>query len=57
MLLDQRILTKQQIEELDRQIAQEIDRAVAEAEARPLPRGEEAIEGVYCEPDCWWKKN
>ena len=56
LLLDHRILTQPQIEDLDRQIGQEIDRAVAEAEARPLPRGEEALKGVYCEPDCWWKK-
>jgi TPP-dependent pyruvate/acetoin dehydrogenase alpha subunit len=56
LLLARRILTKQQIADLDKQVSQEIDRAVAEAEARPLPRGEEAVEGVYCEPDCWWKK-
>ena len=56
LLLAKRIVTKQQIVDLDKQIGQEIDRAVAEAEARPLPRGEEAIEGVYCEPNCWWKK-
>lgn len=56
VLLAKRILTKQQIADLDKQIAQEVDRAVAEAEARSMPHGEEAIEGVYCEPDCWWKK-
>ena len=57
LLLAKRIVTKQQIVDLDKQIGQEIDRAVTEAEARPFPRGEEAIEGVYCEPSCWWKKN
>jgi TPP-dependent pyruvate/acetoin dehydrogenase alpha subunit len=57
LLLAKRILTKQQIVDLDKQITREIDQAVAEAEARPFPRGEEAIEGVYCEPDCWWKRN
>jgi TPP-dependent pyruvate/acetoin dehydrogenase alpha subunit len=56
LLLTKRILTRQLIADLDKQIGQEVDRAVAEAEARPMPRGEEAIEGVYCEPDCWWKK-
>jgi TPP-dependent pyruvate/acetoin dehydrogenase alpha subunit len=56
LLLAKRIVTKQRIVDLDKQIGQEIDRAVTEAEARPFPRGEEAIEGVYCEPDCWWKK-
>jgi len=57
LLLSRKIMTKQQIEELGKQVSHEIDRAIAEAEARPLPRGEEAIEGVYCEPDCWWHKN
>jgi TPP-dependent pyruvate/acetoin dehydrogenase alpha subunit len=55
-LLTKKILTTQQIEEIDRRVRAEIDAAVAEAEARPLPRGEEAVEGVYCEPDCWWRK-
>jgi TPP-dependent pyruvate/acetoin dehydrogenase alpha subunit len=51
-----KVMTKQQIEELGKQVSQEIDLAIADAEARPLPRGEEALEGVYCEPDCWWRK-
>jgi TPP-dependent pyruvate/acetoin dehydrogenase alpha subunit len=55
-LLAKRIVTKRQIDDLDKQIGQEIDRAVADAEARPMPRGEEAVKGVYCEADCWWKK-
>ena len=55
-LLAKKILTQQQIEEIDRRVREEIDVAVADAEARPLPRGAEAAEGVYCEPDCWWRK-
>jgi len=55
-LLAKKTLTRQQIEEIDQRVREEIDVAVADAEARPLPRGEEAVEGVYCEPDCWWHK-
>jgi len=57
LLLSRKIMTAKQIEELGEQVSQEIDRAIVDAEARPLPRGEEAVEGVYCEPDCWWKRN
>ena len=55
-LLTQEILTRQQIDDLDRRIQKEIDAAVADAEARALPQGETALEGVDCESDCWWKK-
>jgi len=55
ILLTKKILTKQQIEEIGRRVREEVDVAIADAEARPLPRGEEALEGVYCEPECWWK--
>ncbi len=55
-LVARKIMTKQQIEELHKRVHQEIDVAVAQAEARPLPRGEEAVEGVYCGPDCWWER-
>jgi TPP-dependent pyruvate/acetoin dehydrogenase alpha subunit len=55
-LLSEKILTKQQIDDLNRSIHIEIDAAIADAEARALPKGETALEGVYCEPDCWWKK-
>lgn len=54
--LAQKTVTRQQIEEIDRRIREEIDAAIADAEARPLPRGEEAVEGVYCGPECWWLK-
>ena len=56
LLLSRKVMTKQQIEELGTQVSGEIDRAIAEAEARPLPRGEDAVQGVYCGPDCWWEK-
>ncbi len=55
-LLSEKVLTRKQIDELDRRIQKEIDAAIAEAEARALPRGEAALEGVYCEPECWWEK-
>ncbi len=56
LILFRKIMTKQQIGEIDRRVREEIDIAIADAEARPLPRGEDALEGVYCEPDCWWRK-
>jgi TPP-dependent pyruvate/acetoin dehydrogenase alpha subunit len=56
LLLAREILTRQQIGEVDRRVRDEIDAAIANAEARSLPRGEEAVEGVYCQPNCWWLK-
>jgi len=55
LLLAKKIMTKQQVEELDKQVGAEVAAAVTDAEARPMPHGEEAIEGVYCGPDCWWQ--
>jgi TPP-dependent pyruvate/acetoin dehydrogenase alpha subunit len=56
VLLSRKVMTRQQLDEMNKQVTGEVDAAVAAAEARPLPRGEEAREGVYCGPDCWWKK-
>jgi TPP-dependent pyruvate/acetoin dehydrogenase alpha subunit len=56
-LLSRRIMTREQIDTLDRRIQKEIDAAIADAEARTPPRGQTALEGVYCESDCWWKKS
>lgn len=55
-LLSRKVVTPQQVEELNQQVTREIDSALADAEARPAPRGEDAVEGVYCEPGCWWKR-
>lgn len=55
LLLAKKIMTKQQVEELDKQVGAEVAAAVTDAEARPMPHGEEALEGVYCGPDCWWQ--
>lgn len=56
-LLVREIVTREEIESLNRQVTREVDAAVADAEARPAPRAEEALEGVYCGPDCWWKRS
>jgi len=56
-LLSRRIMTRQRIDDLDRRIQKEIDAAIADAEARAMPMGETALAGVYCGPDCWWKKS
>jgi TPP-dependent pyruvate/acetoin dehydrogenase alpha subunit len=55
-LLTKNLLTRKQVGDLDRRIQEETDAAVAEAEVRPLPAAETALEGVYCEPDCWWTR-
>jgi glycosyltransferase involved in cell wall biosynthesis len=54
-LLSRKIMTRQRIAHLDRRIQNEVDAAIADAEARALPKGETALEGVYCRPDCWWE--
>jgi TPP-dependent pyruvate/acetoin dehydrogenase alpha subunit len=56
-LLTKKVLTKQQIEAIDRRVREEIDIAIADAEARPLPQGEDVVEGVYCGAECWWRRN
>ena len=55
-LLARKILTRERLEQVDQDIRKEIDRAIAQAEARALPEGSTALEGVYCSPDCWWRK-
>jgi len=57
VLLARKVMSRQQIADLGKQIGREIDQAIADAEARPLPRGEDALEGVYCGPDCWWERS
>lgn len=54
LMLARKIVTREKIAELDRSVHKEIDAAAAEAEAMPMPEGREAVEGVYCSPDCWW---
>jgi TPP-dependent pyruvate/acetoin dehydrogenase alpha subunit len=56
LLVSRKILTVQRIRELEQTVSREVDAAIANAEARPLPQGPEAVEGVYCGPDCWWQK-
>lgn len=56
ILLREEILTKPQLEEMDRRIQKEIDDAVALAEASPFAAGATAVEGVYCGAECWWEK-
>jgi len=55
-LLSRRIMTRHKIDYLDHLVQKEIDAAIADAEARPLPMGGTALEGVYCGPDCWWER-
>jgi TPP-dependent pyruvate/acetoin dehydrogenase alpha subunit len=55
-MLAKKVLTERQVEEIDQRVHEELNLAIAEAEARPAPRGGDAVEGVYCEPNCWWQK-
>src|SRR5436309_3382427 len=56
LMLARRLVTREGIHEMERAIQKEIYDAVAFAESSPMPEGETAVEGVYCEPDCWWKR-
>lgn len=55
-LLAKRIIPRQRLAEMDREINSEIDDAVAFAEASAMPEGASAVEGVYCGPECWWER-
>jgi TPP-dependent pyruvate/acetoin dehydrogenase alpha subunit len=57
LLLEKKVLSKKQLEQLGRGVQKEVDEAVASAEASPMPEGSTALEGVYCGPDCWWKRS
>jgi TPP-dependent pyruvate/acetoin dehydrogenase alpha subunit len=56
IMLAKRLLSQQQIEQLNAKVTQEVDDAVAYAESSPFPEAASAAEGVYCGPDCWWEK-
>lgn len=53
-LESRRMLTRQGVNELENKIQKEIDEAVAFADSSPMPDGASALEGVYCDTDCWW---
>lgn len=55
VLLARKILIRKQIDDLDEDVRKQVDDATAYAEASPFPEGAEALEGVYCDADCWWK--
>jgi TPP-dependent pyruvate/acetoin dehydrogenase alpha subunit len=48
-LIESRFFTPEDVEEIRRDVVREVDEAVAFAESSPLPRPEEALEGVYAE--------
>jgi TPP-dependent pyruvate/acetoin dehydrogenase alpha subunit len=55
LLLGDEVITAARLRSMEDQITQEIDEAVAFADASPMPEGTEAIEGVYCEEQCYWR--
>lgn len=57
VLLEKRVVTKKRLEEMDRTVVADVDRAVSEADAVPMPEGSTAVEGVYCEENCWWERS
>jgi TPP-dependent pyruvate/acetoin dehydrogenase alpha subunit len=54
-MLARKIVTPKGLRELEAQLAREIDEAASFAESSPMPEGVEAVKGVYCEEDCYWK--
>ena len=56
-LFAKRLLAPEQVREMEARIHKAIDDAVAFADLSPMPEGATAVEGVYCGPDCWWKKD
>jgi len=54
-LLQKKIVTPEQIQKLDADIKDELADALAFAESSPMPQGREAVEGVYCGEQCYWK--
>jgi TPP-dependent pyruvate/acetoin dehydrogenase alpha subunit len=55
VLLARRILSRKQIDDLAEEVRKQVDDAIAYAEASPFPAGADALKGVYCDADCWWK--
>jgi len=55
VVLAKEILNRKQIDHLDEEIRKQVDDAVAYAEASPFPEGADAMEGVYCDDECWWR--
>lgn len=54
-LIDRKLMTPAQVEELSKGVQKQIDDAVAELDSTSLPEGESCLKGVYCDADCWWK--
>jgi TPP-dependent pyruvate/acetoin dehydrogenase alpha subunit len=54
-LVTEGLIRRERVHELEQAIHKEIDDAVAYAEASPLPAGDDAVKGVYCEAECWWE--
>jgi TPP-dependent pyruvate/acetoin dehydrogenase alpha subunit len=55
VLSTRKVLNRKQIDSLDEEVRKQVDDAIAHAEASHLPQGADALEGVYCDADCWWE--
>jgi TPP-dependent pyruvate/acetoin dehydrogenase alpha subunit len=49
-------LTEQDLRNIENTVSSQVDEAIARAEASPLPAGQSALIGVYCEEPCWWQE-
>ena len=57
LMLRRKVMTPKTLRDLEKQIAREIQEAGAFAESSRMPEGAEAVEGVYCEERCYWRKS
>jgi pyruvate dehydrogenase E1 component alpha subunit len=55
-LFERKLITKANLEELEKRVQKDIDEAVTDAESSPMPKGTTTLEGVYCDSACWWKQ-
>jgi TPP-dependent pyruvate/acetoin dehydrogenase alpha subunit len=55
LMLKRKIVTPKSLREMEQRITRELEEASAFAESSPMPEGAEAVEGVYCEDDCFWQ--
>jgi TPP-dependent pyruvate/acetoin dehydrogenase alpha subunit len=57
ILLAKKLMTRGYIQAMEEEIHKDIDEAIVKAEASPMPEGASALEGVYCDSNCWWERS
>jgi TPP-dependent pyruvate/acetoin dehydrogenase alpha subunit len=56
LLVARGLMTHPRLKEMEAGIQKELEEAITQAEANPLPDEADAVKGVYCQEDCWWKR-